>query len=75
MGDIQIGRQEVDDLPDRAAACLEAYADGLADEGLEVPFAEVRRSHAVSLMLFNGLPSLPTEMLAEEAASWRRTVA
>lgn len=67
VGDIQIGRQEVDDLPDRAAACLEAYAAGLADEGVEAPFAEVRRSHAVSLMLFNGLPSLPTEMLAEEA--------
>ena len=63
VGDIQIGRQDADDLPERAAACVASYADGLADEGLEVPLQEVRRGHAVSLMLFNGLPSLPLERL------------
>ncbi len=68
VGDIQVGRQDVGDLPARAAACVEAYAAGLADEGLAVPIEEVRRGHAVSLMLFNGLPSLPLEMLQEEAA-------
>jgi hypothetical protein len=68
VGDIQIGRQDASDLPERAAACIEAYAAGLADEGLTVSVDEVRRSHAVSLALFNGLPSLPIEMLAEEAA-------
>ncbi len=68
VGDVQVGRQDVGDLPARATACLEAYAAGLADEGLDVPIEEVRRGHAVSLMLFNGLPSLPLEMLQEEAA-------
>lgn len=68
VGDIQVGRQDATDLPERAAACVEAYAAGLADEGLEIPLAEVRRSHAVCLALFNGLPSLPLEMLAEESA-------
>ncbi|RYB95231.1 hypothetical protein EUA93_13325 [Nocardioides oleivorans] len=68
VGDVQLGRQDVADLPERATACVESYAAGLADEGLDVPLAEVRRGHAVSLMLFNGLPSLPTEMLQEEAA-------
>ena len=63
VGDIQIGRQDADDLPERAAACVASYAAGLADEGLEVPLEEVRRGHAVSLMLFNGLPSLPLERL------------
>jgi hypothetical protein len=63
VGDIQIGRQDADDLPERAAACVASYAAGLADEGLDVPVEEVRRSHAVSLMLFNGLPSLPLERL------------
>lgn len=76
VGDIQIGRQDADDLPERAAACVEAYAAGLADEGLDVPLAEVRRSHAVCLVLFNGLPSLPLEMLgtSDEAAldHWSR---
>lgn len=68
VGDIQIGRQDVADLPERAAACVEAYVAGLADEGLEVGIAEVRRSHAVCLMLFNGLASLPLERVAEEEA-------
>jgi hypothetical protein len=68
VGDIQVGRREADDLPELAAACLEAYADGLAAEGLELPFHVLRRAHAVSLVLFNGLPSLPTEMLGEEVA-------
>jgi hypothetical protein len=63
VGDIQIGRQDADDLPERAAACVASYAAGLADEGLDVPLEEVRRGHAVSLMLFNGLPSLPLERL------------
>ena len=30
-----------------------------------MPDAVLRRGHAVSLMLFNGLPSLPLELLAE----------
>lgn len=69
VGDIQIGRQDADDLPERAAACVASYADGLADEGLEVPLHEVRRGHAVSLMLFNGLPSLPLERLDDPDAA------
>lgn len=66
VGDIQIGRRDATDLPEVAEACLTAYAAGLAEEGAEVPDATLRRSHAVSLMLFNGLPSLPLEHLAEE---------
>ncbi|MCW2735915.1 phosphotransferase [Nocardioides sp.] len=64
VGDVQIGKHDVDDLPERAEACVRAYDAGLADEGLEVPVEEVRRGHAVSLVLFNGLPSLPTEVPA-----------
>ena len=65
VGDIQIGRRDAADLPDLADACLMAYADGLAAEGAAVPDAVLRRCHAVSLMLFNGLPSLPIEQVAE----------
>lgn len=65
VGDIQVARRDADDLPELAEACLAAYAVGLGDEGLEVPEAVLRRSHAVSLMLFNGLPSLPNETVAE----------
>ena len=65
VGDIQIGRRDASDLPELADACVTAYADGLAAEGAEVPDAVLRRCHAVSLMLFNGLPSLPLEQVAE----------
>ena len=65
VGDIQIGRREAGDLPELAEACVRAYADGLAAEGHEVEDAVLRRGHAVSLMLFNGLPSLPLEQVAE----------
>jgi len=65
VGDIQIGCRDATDLPDLAEACLTAYADGLAAEGAAVPDAVLRRGHAVSLMLFNGLPSLPLEQVAE----------
>lgn len=68
VGDIQIGRRDAADLPELAEACLTAYADGLAAEGAEVPDAVLRRGHAVSLMLFNGLPSLPLEQVAEADA-------
>ena len=65
VGDIQIGRRDAGDLPDLAGACVRAYADGLAAEGHEVDDAVLRRAHAVSLVLFNGLPSLPLEQVAE----------
>lgn len=68
VGEIQVGREDADDLPARGEACLVAYAAGLAAEGLDVPVSEVLRGHAVSLVLFNGLPSLPLEAMAEHAA-------
>lgn len=65
VGDIQVGRRDADDLPQLGEACLTAYGEGLRAEGLDVPEVVLHRGHAVSLMLFNGLPSLPLELLAE----------
>ena len=66
VGEIQMRRLDADDLPERAATCLEAYAEGLAAEGSAVEPAVLRRCHAVSLVLFNGLPSIPVEALGED---------
>jgi hypothetical protein len=66
VGEIQVRRLDADDLPQRAAACLAAYAEGLAAEGSPVEPDVLRRSHAVCLMLFNGLPSIPVEVLGED---------
>ncbi|MDR7255306.1 hypothetical protein J2X46_004308 [Nocardioides sp. BE266] len=66
VGEIQMRRCGAEDLPERAEACLTAYADGLAAEGAAVDPAVLRRSHAVCLMLFNGMPSIPVEALGED---------
>ena len=65
VGEIQMRRLDAEGLPERAAACLEAYAAGLAAEGHPVDPDVARRSHAVSLALFNGLPSIPVDALGE----------
>ena len=66
VGEIQVRRLDADDLPQRAEACLAAYAEGLAAEGAPVDPDVLRRSHAVCLMLFNGMPSIPVEALGED---------
>lgn len=66
VGDVQIGRRPADDLAERDAACLAAYVDGLAAQGMAVDPDEVRRAHALQLMIFTGLSTLPFEYLAAE---------
>lgn len=63
VGDVQVGRRTADDLPDVEGAILPAYLLGLRDEGREVPESVVRRAHALQLLLFTGLSTLPFELL------------
>jgi hypothetical protein len=64
VGDIQIGRRTAADLPELDSACVAAYAAGLRDEGLDLDEEVVRRAHALQLLLFTGLSTLPFEHLA-----------
>ena len=66
VGEIQMRRLDADDLPERAQVCVTAYADGLAAEGAAVAPGVLRRSHAVSLTLFNAMPSIPADALGED---------
>ncbi|WP_183092297.1 aminoglycoside phosphotransferase family protein [Nocardioides stalactiti] len=66
VGDIQIGRRPVDDVAERHAACLAAYGDGLTAAGTDLPSATVARSHALTLLLYTGLSSLPVEVLGQD---------
>ena len=66
VGDVQIGRRGTDNLAERDAACVAAYRDGLAAAGLDVPLAAVTRGHALLLLIFTGLSSLPLELLGEQ---------
>ena len=63
LGEVQLGERPAAALPDDERACLAAYVDGLRAEGCDVDVAAVERSHALEMLLFGALPSLPFELL------------
>jgi hypothetical protein len=65
VGDVQLGRRSSADLAERGEACLSAYHAGLVAEGLEIPLDLLRRAHALHLMIFTGLSTLPFEFLEQ----------
>jgi len=66
VGDVQVGRQSGDDLAAVEAAILAGYMAGLRAEECWIPDDVVRRAHALQLMLFTGLSTLPLEHLDQE---------
>jgi hypothetical protein len=63
VGQVQIGERGCDDLAELDAACVSAYTAGLAAESLVVDESAVRRAHALQLLLFSGVSSVPFELL------------
>ena len=63
VGDIQVGRRTADDLEELEEVILPAYVEGLRAEGNDVPESVVRRAHALQLLIFTGLSTLPVEHL------------
>jgi hypothetical protein len=63
IGEVQLGERAADELPALEAACLPAYVEGLAAEGVEVDLDVVRRAHALMMLLFAGLSAVPVELL------------
>ncbi|MFL6107570.1 MAG: phosphotransferase [Marmoricola sp.] len=61
VGDVQIGHRDSADLAERDDQCLAAYRRGLADEGYQIDEADLRRAHALQLLLFTGLSAFPWE--------------
>lgn len=49
--------------------CLPAYVDGLHCEGFVVDLAVVRRAHALQMLLFGALSSVPIEHLGGPPSS------
>jgi hypothetical protein len=66
LGDVQIGRREASTLGEVESAILPAYVRGLHDEGATVDEPTVRRAHALHMLVFNALSSLPVELLDRE---------
>ncbi|MCW2846963.1 MAG: hypothetical protein JWR90_937 [Marmoricola sp.] len=66
VGDVQVGRRSSAGLAEVDTAILRAYVAGLRAEGCRVPADVVRRAHALQLMIFTGLSTLPFELLDQE---------
>jgi hypothetical protein len=58
---VQLGRRGAECLTELEAACTPSYVRGLRDEGAAVEAAAIRRAHALQMLIFSGLSSLPVE--------------
>ena len=63
IGDVQTGEREASSLPALDRACLTSYHQGLHDEGVDVDVDLLRRAHALLMLEFAGLSSVPFELL------------
>lgn len=63
VGEVQLGRIPASSLAAIDGAIVPAYVEGLRAEGASVPEATVRRVHALQLLLFTALSTLPFEHL------------
>ncbi len=62
VGDIQIGKRGADDLAELDEAIVAAYVAGLRAEGCEIPEEQVRRAHALCLLIMTGLSTVPVDL-------------
>lgn len=69
MSEIELGRTTADDLPDRQTAALDAYRDGLAEEGLEIGADALRRAHGIQAAVGIGIAAVPLERLGDDPAT------
>jgi Phosphotransferase enzyme family len=62
VGDVQIGRRSAADLADIDSVIIQAYIKGLRAEGSDISEAQVRRGHALELLLMTGLSAMPFDL-------------
>jgi hypothetical protein len=62
VGDIQIGKRGADDLAELDDAIVSAYVAGLRAEGCQIPEEQVRRGHALCLLIMTGLSTAPFDL-------------
>lgn len=67
VGDVQLGRRSADTLAEVDAAIVPAYVAGLRAEGSAITEEQVRRGHALQLLLMSGLSSPPFDLFDQQA--------
>jgi hypothetical protein len=76
VGEVQVGRRGAHDLADLDEAVVAAYVEGLRAEGCTIPEEQVRRGHALCLLLMTGLSAVPFDLFnAPMTPEIRRTAA
>ena len=63
VGDAQLGRAGTANLAAVDGAIVAAYVAGLRAEGADMTLQDVRRAHALQLLVFTGLSAIPVEHL------------
>ena len=64
VGDVQLGRRGAHDLADLDEAIVAVYVEGLRAEGCSIPEKQVRRGHALCLLLMTGLSTVPFDLFS-----------
>lgn len=75
VGELQLGRRGSEDLAELDEALVTAYVAGLRAEGCEVPEQQVRRGHALCLLLMSGLSSVPFDLFDGPVTDETRQIA
>ena len=65
VGEVQLGRHPTSALAATEDVIVDAYIEGLRAEGCGIATDVVRRAHALQLLIFTGLSTLPFEHFGE----------
>ena len=63
LGEVQLGRRPAATLAQTDAVVIPRYAEGLAAEGVVVDTSLIARLHALQMLIYTGLSSIPFEHL------------
>ena len=66
LGDVQLGRRPAAQLTTLDPLCVEAFASGVAEEGVGIDLPTLRRAHALQMLLFSGFSSFLVDGLLDD---------
>ncbi len=67
--EVDLDRSDASAFRDIQAASLIGYREGLADEGVEIGEAELKRAHTIQLAIAHGISSVPLDRLGGEPSA------
>ncbi|MDR7086409.1 hypothetical protein J2X11_001248 [Aeromicrobium panaciterrae] len=72
--EIDLDRSDASTFRDIQGASLVGYREGLADEGVEISEAELKRAHTIQLAIAHGISAVPLERLGDEPSAVEASV-